>query len=47
MDLGEAKDFFPQDQVDYLIEGLGEEISNETRRREFVEAMMQFLSVGR
>ena len=47
MDLGEAKDFFPQDQVDYLIEGLGEEISNETKRREFIEAMMQFLSVGR
>jgi hypothetical protein len=47
MDLGEAKDFFPQDQVDYLIEGLGGEIANETKRREFVEAMMHFLSVGR
>jgi hypothetical protein len=47
MDLGETRDFFPQDQVDYLVEALGEEISKETKRREFVEAMIQFLSVGR
>jgi hypothetical protein len=43
-DFGETRDFFPQDQAALFIEVLGEEITNDQKRREFVRAMTEVLS---
>jgi hypothetical protein len=46
-DFGEAKEIFPQDQAEYFIEALSEEIPNDLKRRRFIKVMGEFLSTGR
>lgn len=44
VELGEVKDFFPQEEARSFIESLGQEIPNEPKRKEFLRAMGAFLS---
>jgi hypothetical protein len=46
-DLGETKDSLDQDQAVSFIEALGEEISHEPKRKEFLKIMTDFLSAGK
>ncbi len=46
-EFGETKDSFPQDRALSLIESLGEEIPNDLKRREFVKAMTESLSLSK
>jgi hypothetical protein len=46
-DLGETKDSLGQDQALSFIETLGEEISHEAKRKEFLKVMTDFLSAER
>ena len=46
-DLGETKDSLGQDQAVSFIEALGEEISHEPKRKEFLKIMTDFLSAGK
>jgi hypothetical protein len=46
-DLGETKDSLGQDQALSFIETLGEEISHEAKRKEFVKIMTDFLAAER
>ena len=39
-ELGERKEFFPQDRAALFIEALGEEITNEQKRKSFIKTMM-------
>jgi hypothetical protein len=43
-ELRETKDSFPEDQALSLIESLGEEISNDLKKKEFLKVMTDFLS---
>jgi len=43
-DLGETKDSLGQDQTLSFVEKLGEEISNDSKKREFLRIMTDFLS---
>jgi hypothetical protein len=42
-DLGETKDSLGRDQASSLIERLGEEVSPESKKKEFIKIMMDFL----
>jgi hypothetical protein len=44
-DLGETKDSLGQDQALSFVEKLGEEISNDSKKKEFLRIMTDFLSV--
>jgi len=44
-EFGETKDSLPQDQKVIFVESLGEEIPNDLKRKEFVKAMMESLSL--
>ena len=46
-EFGETKDYFPEDQVSLFVELLSEEIGHEAKRKEFVRAIMEFLSRAR
>lgn len=46
-EFGSTAASFPQDQALPFIEGLGEEIPREVQKKEFIRAMMEFLSSGR
>jgi len=46
-DLGETKESLGQDQASSFVEKLGEEISHEAKRKEFVKLIMDFLSAER
>jgi hypothetical protein len=46
-EFGSAPTSFPQDQALPFIEALGEEIPRDTQKKEFIKAMMEFLSSGR
>jgi hypothetical protein len=43
--LGETKDSLGQDQALSFVEKLGEEISNDSKKKEFLRIMTDFLSV--
>jgi len=43
-DLGETKESLEQDQALSFVEKLGEEISHEAKRKEFIKVMMDFIS---
>ncbi len=46
-EFGNTAASFPQDQALPFIEGLGEEIPRDAQRKEFIRAMMEFLSSGK
>ncbi len=46
-ELGSATASFPQDQALPFIEALGEEIPRDLQKKEFIRAMMEFLSSGK
>ena len=46
-EFGETRDYFPEDQVSLFVELLSEEIGNEAKKKEFVRAIMEFLSRAR
>ena len=44
IEFGEAKEFFPQDQAELFVETVGEEITDDPKRKEFIRVMKEFLS---
>jgi hypothetical protein len=46
-EFGNAAASFPQDQALPLVEALGEEIPRDAQKKEFIRAMMEFLSSGK
>jgi hypothetical protein len=43
-EFSETRDFFPKDEAEFFVDALGEEIPNDAKRKEFLKAMMAFLS---
>jgi hypothetical protein len=46
-EFGRTKNSFPEDQTLPFIEALGEDIPNETKKKEFKRVMMEFLSLAK
>jgi hypothetical protein len=46
-EIGNAPASFPQDQALPLVEALGEEVPRDAQKKEFIRAMMEFLSSGK
>jgi hypothetical protein len=43
-EFAETRDFFPQAEAEFFVDALGEEIPSDPKRKEFLKAMMAFLS---